>query len=195
MSDRTIPPDEGLVPPASLPPARGVPPVRSFRDWVFALAVLSLGLVLTFGWAIWVNVRTGVYPLGVTEGGTHVDPYTGGTISVLSWQVNRAIPNGDDWLVAPPEMVFLTVASRWHAGSGGTNCPLEVVGRGQEVFKETQFSDDLPYSCLGKDEELGNGVVYQNFLIPERKLPEVRGLRPSDSMRFKQPPLMRPPKS
>lgn len=176
-------------------PSQQLPPVRRFRDWVFASIVLTLSVTLAVAWGVWVTTRVGTYPVGVQEGGTWTDPDSGMQLSVIHWETRRWLPNGERVVVAPEGMVYLTVVTRWKSrGEKYDSCSLEVVGRGQEVWNETEFTDDLPYSCLEEDRAIGSGVVYQNFLLPEAKLPEVRGVRTSQSMRVDQGPLLRPPR-
>ncbi|MGJ6981570.1 hypothetical protein ACSDQ9_13760 [Aestuariimicrobium soli] len=172
---------------------QSLPPVRRFRDWVFASIVLSLTITLAVVWGVWVTTRVGTYPRGVQQGGTWVDPYSGMEFAVIGWQTSRWLPDADRVVVAPEGMVYVSVVARWKGRGDEGGCTLELVGRGQETWDETESSDDLPYSCLQRDRELGSGVVYHNFVVPESKLPEVRGLIHPQSMRFDQGPVLRPP--
>ncbi|WP_022908892.1 hypothetical protein [Aestuariimicrobium kwangyangense] len=191
-----FPPPDQFPPPeqvSSWAPPAPLPAVRRFRDWCFAVAVLTVAAVLCTGWAVWVETRTGTYPVGVQQGGTFTDQTTGMELSVLSWRVSRWLPDGDKVQVAPQGMVYLTVVARWRSVGGEGGCSLDVVGRGQETWDETEYVDDLPYSCTSEERALGSGVVYQNFVLPEAKLGEVRGVRAPQSMRGNQGPLLRPP--
>lgn len=183
-----------MGPVPSGPVAGGpVPPVRRFRDWLFASVVLGLAATLAVVWGVWVTTRTGTYPTGVQNGGTWTDPDSGMELSVVAWEVRRWLPDGDAIEVAPEGMVYLTVLMRWKSVGTEGSCAIEVVGRGQETWDENVSTDDMPYSCVDEDLATGSGVVYHNVLMPEAKVGEVRGVRHPRAMMVQQGPLLRPP--